>query len=245
MPNRPKPSFPQLNRSHPLAQGLVFDAPLFEGAGLKTNDIVNNVAGTITSSGATWEGGQFGIDLDFSAAASKVSFATPSTVNGLIQLSVELYFYKRGNGGSAFGLLFGKKNSTTSYFAIYNNDGGTDAISLAAGWSTTSGQWWTAAPSLNAWHHLVVTYSFTSTSNNPTIYRNGINQAVTRFGTPAGSPLSDDTVLLIGNNNASTLNWDGKIAYTRIWNRILSAQEVAQLYAHPFQIYKKKTYSIN
>mgnify|MGYP003516291928 FL=1 len=60
-----KPSFPQLNRSHPLAQGLIGCFPLAEGGGPVRN-LVTGESYALTGGGA-WTGGPSGYILDCNA----------------------------------------------------------------------------------------------------------------------------------------------------------------------------------
>lgn len=70
----------------------------------------------------------------------------------------------------------------------------------------------------NTWYHIVVNY--TSSDNNYAIYVNGILQ-----GSKIMTSSFQDTVVNIGN---STFN--GKIDDVRIFNRVLTPEEISTLY---------------
>jgi len=102
---------------------------------------------------------------------------------------------------------------------------------------TSGGVWITNSnvPALGAWSHIVITYDQSSTSNDPIIYVDGVSVAVTEFDTPTGTPLNQyGSVLDIGNSSSFSSPYsgclNGKIYDMRIYNRILTANDVNRLY---------------
>ena len=87
------------------------------------------------------------------------------------------------------------------------------------------------AVALNAWSHVCATYDRSSSANDPVLYVNGVSQTPTEYYTPSGSA-DDDSAgnLLMGNLAATTQTFDGKIDEVRVYNRLLSAEEVRALY---------------
>jgi uncharacterized protein (TIGR02145 family) len=77
----------------------------------------------------------------------------------------------------------------------------------------------------SSWVHYVVTYDSSSLSNDPKVYIDGVAQSVTETFTPSGTISSEANQLY---NLPNLLN--GTLDDVRIYNRILSADEVAQLY---------------
>jgi hypothetical protein len=234
-----KPRIPVINWGNPIVKGLVFDISLKEGSGINTFESITKAIGAINASGATWEKNKYGNDLDFSAAASKVVFVTPSQVNSLVKYSYEFLFNLRGLGGGSNGRIIVKGASGgTPYTQIYTNTnygGGGYGIAFEQSW-TTIGKW-AYAINLNTWYHVIITYNGDSTSNDPIYYINGLPVVVTEYVAPATSLGADTTELDLGNRTNNQRNFDGKLVYTRIWNRILSPQEVKSLYTNPWQIY--------
>lgn len=77
---------------------------------------------------------------------------------------------------------------------------------------------------LNAWNHVLFTYDGT----NLNLYKNGVN-----IGTTSGSSTVDSSVMIrIGTrvNNNPTDYFTGNIDECCIWKRVLSADEVKDLY---------------
>lgn len=233
-----KPKLPIIDYSNPITKGLVFEDPMYEGAGTKSiDDILSDPLGTITGSGATWDKHLYGIDLDFSAAASNVVYVSPAAVNTLARFSVEFLFYNRSAGGSSSGKVLYKGTSLTlPYF--WCGTGTAGHMRLQVGYGTTAG-FWDVSINTNQWYHYVVTYTMGNVNNVPTVYLNGINTSFVQTQTPVGTTPSDDTGLYVGNRQDGLRNFDGKIVYVRIWNRLLAAAEARQLFMNPWGICKQ------
>lgn len=242
MSNIAKPPFPRLNRRHPTAQGLVFDAVLAEGSGNKTTETVNGTEGSFVASGATWQSHNYGFNALFSAAASSINFTTRSSANGLGVLSVEMMVNRAGTGGGNYGRVFTKGAGTVGTYWFRHNNDFPGALSFESGRTTTAGGWriGTTATTTNTWYHAVVTYDGSSVTNDPVIYVNGAAMPIIEFSTPVGTLTADDTNLYIGNTSVGTRNWAGKVGHLRIWNRILSADEAKALSRDSFQVYLKR-----
>lgn len=232
MANRAKPSFPQLNRSHPLSQGLVLDFPLFEGAGTKSSDAVSGITGTIA--GSSFVSTPYGYALSArgnTVTTDKLTFVpVPRQMNTPLT-TVEVLTYTRGYG--TFGTLF------NDGIDLAFDSGVPNKMLIYAGFTTTDG-YWRVPYTLNQWNHIVVTHDSSSSANNPSCWINGVAQSVSRDVGPSGSKKTDDTTHGIGCVWWGNRAYEGNIVYVRKWNRLLSAQEVAQLYADPFQIYNKR-----
>ena len=130
-------------------------------------------------------------------------------------------FFKLGNQspGSGVGLGFG--NST-----FESNDAGTNLVAIRERYAWSS--FGTAAP-INSWHHCVLTVNGRTlavykdgalvTSNTNTLYTNGVCDIAIGTGY-AISPIPSEK-----------RNFAGKVTRFVLWNRALSASEIAQDYA--------------
>jgi len=98
----------------------------------------------------------------------------------------------------------------------------------------TDAEWWTTSGPIttaNIWYHVAVTYDRSATTNDPIFYVNGTPDTTSSLGDPTGSANDDSTVnLLIGGRSGGDRSWEGRIDDLRIYNRILSASEIAALY---------------
>lgn len=104
----------------------------------------------------------------------------------------------------------------------------------------SDGKWSVTRPSNSVYHHIVITMDWSSNSNNPSFYIDGIRQTITVRNAPTLTPASDNGVLQIGNNSVNfNQGWGDSVVYTRLWNRLLTANEAWSLYTNPWQIYLK------
>lgn len=104
------------------------------------------------------------------------------------------------------------------------------SFASSGGWTSP-----TNTPALSEWSHIVVTFDSSIASNDPIIYINGAAVVVTESSTPSGSAISlQGATIDIGNASSLSVPYggcfDGKIFDPRIYNRILTADEVATLY---------------
>jgi len=86
----------------------------------------------------------------------------------------------------------------------------------------------------NAWHHVAMVYDDSSIGNDPVLYLDGVSLTLHEADTPEGTPSDySGANLLIGNLNVvgSELQYayNGFIKDARIYNRLLSPNEVAVL----------------
>lgn len=236
---RPKPPFQRLNRSHPLAQGLVFNEGFFEGSGLTLTDLVSNRIGTIqASSGTTWGNGLFGKQLNFTAAVNPIrvpttpalnvttTFSMVAVINPAAFATVQTILAKSW-GDDDSGTFSGAPN-----FNIQTNGKLRFTVRKIADIDDTGSQ------ALVANTYNVIAYTHSGTNYN--FYINGLlNSTIVN----ASAVTSNALDLIIGDNNR-TQRFNGAIIFLGLWNRLLSAQEIAQITADPFQIYRKKSFAL-
>lgn len=240
-----KPESPIINWGHPLTQGLVFDAPMFEKSGVGTRDLVTGTIGTFTNT-PTWTNGALGAGISFTGNdTDRINFVTKAQQNSVHKISVEIWFIM-GSGISNGDRLFHKGSTgvhANRYFQVGEYDGG--QMYFAGDWSGAQGAWRITAPSTGVLHHIVVTYDDSSTSNDPVVILNGVVQSTTEVVTPSGTRANDSAILYVGNSlTGTTESWTGTIFLTRYWNRILSLGDARSLNQNPWQIYKQPRFSI-
>ncbi len=112
-----------------------------------------------------------------------------------------------------------KLSSRKPYFEVFTT-------AATGRWETQSGI------SPNEWHHLVVTYDNSSNSNVPVFYVDGVAVTTVVTGTPTGTQNSDSgsNLEIGGIFSGFSGGFDGVIDDVRIYNRILTADEIADLY---------------
>lgn len=230
----PKPIIPQINWNNPLSKGLLFDVPFYEGGSSNSKDIVNYVKGVNTNS-PSWVRDVYGNSLKCAVASSQyVDYGSPANLTLNRNFSIMLLFKINSLDASASRALI--SHSQNGYYLRVNSTGGGSTLqfikSQVAGIVASI-----TAISPGIWYMGGITVDSLSTAN-VVIYLNGEREnAVTSALTYNGNIKS----LKIGaeeNNGAGIQEYlDGTIAYTRIWNRVLSDTEVKQLHTNPWQIY--------
>jgi hypothetical protein len=105
--------------------------------------------------------------------------------------------------------------TTAGRFTHNTNDGGGGSLVYSDINSIT----------LNSWHHLVMVRK---SNGNTTFYVNGVLSGTADQA--SGTPASGTTDTIIGNRAAGDRAFAGDYAYPNIYNRIMSAQEINNLY---------------
>lgn len=237
-----KPITPKyLDTSNSLTTGLVFDAQLYEATGTTALDLAGNVSGSFTGSPTWGTRNPFGKIITFTDSTNIINYTSISSQNSLASITIEsLVFPTAENAANDARIIMKGNGSPAKYFSLaYAN---TNKFELSIQWQTVEGDWDTPVFAANNWYHIVATYSYSNVSNQPIIYINGVSQSLSILSTASGSAPVDDTTISIGNRNSaggSTKGFVGDIAYTRVWNRILSQSEVSLLYSNPWRIYAR------
>jgi hypothetical protein len=213
----------QLNINHPLAQGLVGCWLMNEGSGLRANDLSgNNNHGTLTtfepmSTTSGWTGGNTGTSLQFNGTSNYIKFPTFLTISKTKTFSVVIsIYYKSGirllthalSTNDRYGISLGQLTS-----GIYN---GTSYFVKKS-----------ATMISNIWNQIINTFDGNLDFQ---LYLNTISQ-IGGF-----NPGTDDANFTLGVQ-AGIFYYRGFINYMYIYNRILSPQEVQQLYSQPYAMF--------
>ena len=134
--------------------------------------------------------------------------------------------------GENTGFYVVKRSSQPSGWHISNKDesGDTCKLRFAVRWDNF-GQWTTTSRDItyNEWIHIAVSYDNSSTSNNPTIYINGVSVAITTVTAPSGTYVSDASDNLYIGGEAGDFTTDGNISQLGIWQGILTQAQIQSL----------------
>lgn len=135
-----------------------------------------------------------------------------------------------GDGGGGNGRYFDKNTGSGSDELMFNSGSAGGLIFFDRTFSISGGEWNCPRPSTLAWHQITVTYDSSSISNNPLMYVDGTSQTVTETAAPDGTAVTNTDAYVIGNRGTGTDRVsDAQFAEFAIWNRILTASEVAAL----------------
>lgn len=143
------------------------------------------------------------------------------------QRSYSAWVYRIGAGGGSTGRVFDKRTASGQTEVLLFSSG----LEYDRNWSGGQGSWKAAdIIGTNVWQHVAVTYDAGSVSNDPIIYINGASQALILDTNPSGTVNTSTDPYVIGNRgNDNARNFDGYIAEFAIYDRILSAAEIAIL----------------
>lgn len=166
--------------------------------------------------------------LSFTGGSDKVT-ATASPAANLDQISVMVHVNPRSITGGRM-LSIGSSAAARLWFQL----GGTNAMSVNAGFSTTNGSWATLSNfiKLGVWQHLGFSYDQSSSANSPTLYVNGMFAEASTSSSPVGSAVVDDGAIYLGNNSLGNVGLNGLMGEVVILSRIATIDEFRQHYLY-------------
>ncbi len=209
----------RINRTHPLARGLVAAYLMNEGGGNQIFDIANNNTGTFVNN-TSWDVGPNDkiIDLpgvdDYVNIPSALANLSGSIATFICRVRVDAY---DSNGV----VLFGTNTGTSTWFQIIGDGSCVVMANTVAVVNTDfdNGEFRTLA--------------FVSDGTNSTVYNNGVNigtdaDAVTAFAAGAKN-------FHLGNWIAgATFDLNGALEWAYVFNQALSAPEIVQVHREPY-----------
>ena len=230
--NSTRKMFVNMPQNNLLTDGLVgywpFNGPDMSGATAYDRSGSGN-NGTLVN-GPTAIPGIIGQALNFDGSNDYVNTNYNESLSTLtFSAWIRLNSFGEGN----LGRIVDKRQSAAQVLLFYV-DGRTatdNQLVFDRNFDITSGSWTTPTDSIlaNRWYHVAATYNDTSITNDPVIYINGVAQSLGEVS-PDGTAQTNTDNYLIGNRGAIDRTFDGSIDEFRIYNRILTAAEVLQLY---------------
>lgn len=230
-----------LNRSHPLSRGLVGLWLFNEGSGGQVFDLSgNNNTGSLVAD--TYFGpGKFGSALDFDGNGDYVDVKNFTNFNGKSAITVNVWV-NIGSITDANGRLLDHRDGSNGFIFFINNPSTVPNGSLNFMVDTVTGthrQEYISAPPTGVWLMLTGVYD-KNASDLMKIYQNGVEQTTNLVNAGTGNIVDDSTDLSIGSNHGSnSRDFAGKIDHATIYNRALSASEIALLYREPFCMFEE------
>lgn len=175
--------------------------------------------------------GKVGQGLQFDGSNDYVSVGSASSLDGIAQLTYSAWVYSTSTPGSfpsGVYSVFGKR-----YKGFYlSNSASPAAVSLYIGGTVNLTLYCATSIALNKWYHIVVTWDGTLNNAPGTIfYINGISCSAA--GAAGSGSIVDDSAQIgvIGFlGGGLTGYFKGMIDDVRVYNRVLSATEILQLY---------------
>ncbi|MDA9963179.1 BspA family leucine-rich repeat surface protein, partial [Opitutales bacterium] len=216
--NESTPDFPGLN--YKLVAYYPFDGNASDASG---NDLNGTLLGYDANS-TIWVAGRLGGALNFDGVNDSVRLGQGPIPDDVRPLTISAWVKRRG-----YGYVISKRSTSTGYwrFGIEQNQFGW--FRDYAGSNHLSAQANTFAA--NEWRLLTLTWDGGSEGSESTLYLDAQDVTTSR-GNASGAFLSDAAnVMHVGSRNGEDTFFDGLIDDLRIWNRSLSGDEVAELYA--------------
>lgn len=215
--------------------GLVGYWSFNEGTGTQAGDASGQEnTGTLTN-GPTWVDGARGKAVSFDGLDDVITAGSASSLDDMGARTLSAWIYPESMGESSKGRIFDKAATTTPtlgwIFNIANNEGDYQIGFTHSGSTVLSRRSVANTIVPNVWQHVLVTWDGSTTATNIRIYVNGTE--VSYQTTSNGASLTSDAAqtLRIGNSADGARTFDGYIDEPRIYDRVLSATEIAELYA--------------
>jgi len=194
-----------------LRNGLVAYLPLDDD----TNDYSGNNEHATTTTATNDGGGKVGGAYSFDGADSKISFDSELIGNGAD--SACAWVNPNSRGEESYGRIL---DNAVFYLLPYSDTNLT--FSSNGGTAAFSGE---ISDLLGDWHYFCIERDADGAAN---FYADGILSGSAEQD--SGSPSAGSTNLTIGNNDIQDRSFDGLIDEVAIWDRSITAEEVAQLY---------------
>jgi hypothetical protein len=214
-----------VNWSHPLARGLVGCWLMNEGGGNKIYNLSGNRnAGTFVGD-TQWAPGKFGSCLSFDGTGDYVT--TNKDIIGTESFTISAWIYLKSSAAT-MGIVESAETGAPGFVAgLITGNLFLRVARRAVEWLATGA---TILP-LNTWVFVACTYNGTA-GNTTVVYLNGRTD-----GNNYDTDIFTSGNLYIGIYRNSYFN--GYIDDVMIFNRALTAQEVAQLYREPFCMFDR------
>jgi hypothetical protein len=220
----------RLNKSHPLARGLVGYWLFNEGSGNKVFDLSGNGnTGTITN--APWGGAKYGSGLIFSGDDYITITDKAQLTNTTFTFSIVLKLSSISGYMTIAGKGMTNGQREWRLDISYTPDANDGKLRFLLG--NSSGSWVvttyysTAVLVVDQWYRVTITYDGTTQR----IYIDGVEDS-NNNSTQTLKDGSED--MFIGQDGASTKYLPAAVDHSLYMSRVLSASEIALLYREPF-----------
>lgn len=232
-----KQPFPQLQRGHPLAKGLVGAWPFWEGSGDTLHDASGNKNhGTLTNMdpATDWVGSPYGHSLDFGGGNNGVLIGNPVELGSTSPRTVLAWVNDASWDQDGNQLV--NSGAWQLSLAIDNADSGSIIFNPGDNSSTFSRKMSTSSLANNTWHHIAFTTEGTDVQAG---YIDGVAQTLTAEG---GWFIRDNTWLGTRSDTTSPETWqfNGLMCVACIYSRILSPIEIRDLYQDPWAMFRPR-----
>ena len=219
----------RLNKSHPLARGLVGYWLLNEGSGNKVFDLSGNGnIGTFAGTAPSWTSGKFGSAV---LLPGDDEYIGATKITGLTRFAISIWVKAAQDDPAATRIFFSNYDGTNR-----NEFGGSSTNNRLNLYITnTLYYYWDGIDWDDThWHHLATTWDGTTAY----LYFDGVQYSSTGSGDPSDNNTQG---LTIGDRTShpGAAIFSGLLDLPMIYNRALSPSEIALLYREPFCMFER------
>jgi hypothetical protein len=220
----------QINWSHPLSDGLVGCWLMNEGGGMAIYDSTKNGydgAAVGATGEISWAGGKHGQAIDF-VGDTKAAFQFTEIQFSATDAWTILWGCKTDDEDQE-GVLLGQYDTVNNYIYMRGNASHYIRVNTHTGGSKD----FTGVGSQTGGTFVVCAVTADG-GGNLSLYLNG-----THFETKTGETTSFRLDSIGNGYNSDTFTYDGRMDYVYVYNRDLTAGEIAHLYREPFCFMKR------
>jgi len=225
----------QIQLGHPLAKGLVGCWLMNEGAGNIVQDLSGNGHDGTLIADATWAAGKFGPCISVDSADDHIQIGPGDIFNLADQLTVSLWCKHPTGVGFITHLIahWGIYNAWQIYW--YTSEDVTFLVKNAAG-TSKYGRYADGLADSNC-HHIVGRYDGAHVS----LWVDGVKGTAMEDAQTGNVKAAHSTEYMqIGGDYDTGISFGGLINNVMIYNRALSASEIAELYNNPFGMFEEE-----
>ena len=218
---------------HLLARGLVACWLMNEGTGGKVFDVSGNRVNFDFVNSPIWTTGKFGPSILFNDASNQYLEVDKAVVSET-PLTMMCWVYCDDLSSNTYVMYIADKDVTDQAFGLRLNSGGAGNVHALTYAGTAAAALATATMSANTWHQVCAVFV---SPNDRRAYIDGGNEGTNNASrTPTGLDRTS-----IGRAGDSTPGYymSGKVGFAMIWNRALSALEIAWFYREPFCMFER------
>ncbi len=214
----------RLNKSHPLARGLVGYWLLNEGSGNKVGDLSGNGnTGTFTGTAPSWSSGKFGSAVLLPSTDEYIDVGT-QIITQTNNVSFGAWFNWSGTTGSNQVIILNGATDAAGGYALILRATSSDYVVIQNGGVGIAVS--NFKPTVGVWYYVIAVRD----TGTWKLYVNGIQK--TLDANPI--PNTPDGITRIGANQVPAEFFNGLIDIPMIHNRALPASEIALLHREPF-----------